>query len=47
MTPEERKRHEQRKNSTQDKRSLNMMTGMKNKLENNIQGAVLHGVELA
>ena len=24
-----------------------MMTGMKNKLENNIQGAVLHGVELA
>ena len=46
MDAQERRRLEQRKESQQDRDCLNMMTGIKNKIESNIGGAIIHGVEL-
>ena len=49
MDPVERRRHEQKMKSgaNKDTRSVNVMMSIKNNLENNVSGAVVHGVELS
>ena len=49
MDPIARRRHELKMKSgaNKDTRSVHVMMSIKNNLENNVSGAVVHGIELA